>query len=49
VFAFTLDERPQAKKIKDLLIKETMCLFLDGEATGVEAWLDWAYSEGNVA
>jgi len=49
VFAFTLDERPQAKKIKDLLIKETMCLSLDGEAIEVEAWLDWAYSEGNVA
>ncbi len=48
VFAFMLDEKSTAKKVKDLPVKEALCLSTGGDAQKVDAWLDWAYSSGHI-
>ena len=49
VFACLLEEKPKARKLGEIAIKEVVCLSLDGDVEKVDAWLDWAYCEGRVA
>ena len=49
VFAFRLEDKPDAHTLNDLPVREALCLSIDGDKEKVDAWLDWAFREGRVA